>query len=77
VVITGGTAKLRGIGEFLAANLEVPVIVGNPLQYVTAGPKADAAYLQDVSPFFSVSVGLAARELLVDTTPPRARGRKK
>jgi type IV pilus assembly protein PilM len=75
VVICGGTAKLPGLGDFLQANLDVPVALGNPLQYLTAGPKADAQYLQDVGPFFSVSVGLAARELLSE--PPAPPRRKK
>jgi type IV pilus assembly protein PilM len=72
VVVCGGTAKLPGLSEFLTINLETPVIVGNPLQYLSIGAKADAAYLQDVGPFFSVSVGLAARELMSDPPPPKA-----
>jgi type IV pilus assembly protein PilM len=77
VVICGGTAKLPGLADFLAANLEVPVAVGNPLSYLAAGPKADSQYLQDVGPFFSVSVGLAARELMQDTVAPRPKTKKR
>lgn len=77
VLICGGTAKLPGLASFLTANLEVPVAVGNPLEYLNSGPKTDSEYLRDVGPFFSVSVGLAIRELLADTTPPRAKGGKK
>jgi type IV pilus assembly protein PilM len=75
VVICGGTAKLPGLANFLTLNLEVPVAVGNPLEYLNRGPKADPEYLRDVGPFFSVSVGLAVRELLADPTP--ARGKKR
>jgi hypothetical protein len=71
VVITGGTAKVPGLAEYLAANLEVPVVVGNPLQFLSTGPKADPNYLQDVGPHFPVSVGLAIRELLSDPAPAR------
>jgi type IV pilus assembly protein PilM len=71
VLITGGTAKLPGLADFLGANLDVPVAVGNPLEHVAAGPRTDANYLKDVGPVFPVSVGLAVRELLVDTAPPR------
>jgi type IV pilus assembly protein PilM len=71
VIITGGTSKLPGLSSFLTANLEVPVVIGNPLQYLSTGPKADPGYLQDVGPVFPVSVGLAVRELLADMTPPR------
>lgn len=78
VLICGGTAKLPGLAGFLTANLEVPVVVGNPLEFLSSGPKTDAEYLRDVGPFFSVSVGLAMRELLADTTPARpARGKKR
>lgn len=71
VILTGGTAKLPGLPEFLAASLELPVVVGNPLDYVSAGPKADPNYLKDVGPVFPVSVGLAVRELLVEPPAPK------
>ncbi|MFN3648090.1 MAG: type IV pilus assembly protein PilM [Armatimonadota bacterium] len=71
VVITGGTAKLPGLADFLRANLEVPVAVGDPLKYLATGPKTDPNYLSDIGPVFPVSVGLAVRELLVDTAPAR------
>lgn len=71
VIITGGTARLPGLTDFLAANLEVPVSLGNPLEYVLAGPKSDPGYLLEVGPVFPVSIGLAVRELLMDTAPVR------
>jgi type IV pilus assembly protein PilM len=71
VVITGGTAKLPGLAEFLTINLEVPVTVGNPLEYLSTGPKADPNYLKDVGPVFPVSVGLAVRELVADQPASR------
>ncbi len=71
VILSGGTAKLPGLADFLTVNLEVPTHVGNPLEHLVAGPKADAAYLADVSPVFQVSVGLAMRELMVDSPAPR------
>jgi type IV pilus assembly protein PilM len=77
VIVTGGTSKLPGVAPFLSANLELPVLLGNPLEYVTAGPKADAGYLKDVGPVFPVSIGLAVRELLVDTAPARAPRKKR
>jgi hypothetical protein len=46
--------------------------MGNPLQYLAAGPKADAGYLQEVGPVFPVSVGLAVRELLMEPVPVKA-----
>lgn len=73
IVLTGGTARLKGLAEYLTANLDAPVVVGNPLQYLSTGQKADPKYLQDVGPVFPVSVGLAVRELLADEPA----GRKK
>ncbi len=74
VLICGGTAKLPGLAEFLTANLEAPVAVANPLQYLSAAPKSDAQYLQDVGPVFPVSVGLAVRELMAE--PPASRKKR-
>jgi hypothetical protein len=75
ILLTGGTAKLPGLSDYLTVNLETPTMVGNPLQYLSTGPKADPTYLHDVGPVFPVSVGLAVRELLVE--PPAPRRRKK
>lgn len=75
ILLTGGTAKLPGLADYLTVNLETPTMVGNPLQYLSTGPKADPTYLQDVGPVFPVSVGLALRELLVE--PPAPRRKKK
>lgn len=70
VIISGGTAKLPGLVDFLALNLELPVELGNPLQYLTQS-KADPAYLQDIGPYFPVCVGLAIRELLAVAAAPK------
>jgi len=71
VVITGGTARLPGLVEFLSANLDAPVVVGNPLQYLIAGPKSDPGDLDALGPVFPVSIGLAVRELLTEPAAPR------
>ena len=39
--------------------------------------KADEAYLEEVGPVFPVSVGLAVRELLVDSAPARTARKKR
>ncbi|MBM3459376.1 MAG: type IV pilus assembly protein PilM, partial [Armatimonadetes bacterium] len=74
ILLTGGSARLRGLANFLSANLGIPVAVGDPLQYVTTGPKADPAMVSEYGPAFPVSVGLAVRELLQD--PPQARKKR-
>lgn len=76
VIICGGTAKLPGLDRFLAQNLDVPVTVGNAMEFVGVSAPADADYLQELAPLFPVCVGLAVRDMLVQAAPPRARGAK-
>jgi type IV pilus assembly protein PilM len=71
LVITGGTACLPGLAPFLTANLEVPVVLGNAMEYVGVSAPADAEYLSQLAPLFPVSVGLAVRDMLF--SPPVAR----
>ncbi len=71
IVLTGGTAQLLGLSDYLSSNLGVPVAVGDPLQYVTTGMKADPGNLAAFSSVFPVSVGLAVRELLQEPAPAR------
>jgi type IV pilus assembly protein PilM len=73
IVLTGGTARMPGLAEYLAANLETPVVVADPLQYLSLGPGVDRGYAKEVAPLFPVAVGLAARDLLYD--PPK-RGKR-
>jgi type IV pilus assembly protein PilM len=39
ILITGGTAKLKGLDKFLSTELGVPTRVGNPLQFATVTAK--------------------------------------
>jgi type IV pilus assembly protein PilM len=75
IVITGGTARLGGLAEFLSANLEAPVSVGNPVRYLSAGPKTDPGFLSQMSSVIPVSVGLAVRDLIADDAPARKKKR--
>lgn len=78
IILTGGSARLPGLVPFLTTHLETPVSLGDPLQYVAAGPKASTAFLSDNGPAFPVAVGLAVRELLVEEAAPKSKksGRK-
>ena len=70
MVIFGGSAKMPGLDRFLTANLDTPVAVGNAMENVAVGARADPQYLQEVAPMFPVSVGLAVRDMLVEAAPP-------
>lgn len=69
VILCGGTAKLVGLDRFLSEQLGVPVAIGDPMQAVTVATRQlDPAYVKEVSPLFSVSLGLAVREMLTNGT---------
>jgi type IV pilus assembly protein PilM len=63
VVLSGGSARLQGLVEYLSESLEIPCEVANPLRNVKADPKKfDPAYLEVIAPQLAVSVGLALRQ---------------
>jgi type IV pilus assembly protein PilM len=62
VILSGGSARLPGLVEYLSENLEIPVEVANPLRKIKADKKKfDPEYLEAISPQLAVSVGLALR----------------
>lgn len=62
VIVTGGGASLLGLTDFMSKNINIKVSVGNPWARVVYNPQIEPA-LKEISPFFSVAVGLAMREL--------------
>ncbi|MFA5027501.1 MAG: type IV pilus assembly protein PilM [Candidatus Methylomirabilota bacterium] len=61
-ILSGGSARLPGLIEYLTENLEVPFEVANPLRTIKADPKKfDPEYLEVTAPQLAVSVGLALR----------------
>jgi type IV pilus assembly protein PilM len=76
VILCGGTASLPGLGPFLSAQLGLPVELANPLANVQLSSRVEPAYAAEVAPVFPVSLGLAVREMLVDS-PARKGGKKR
>jgi type IV pilus assembly protein PilM len=66
MILCGGTARLKNLDRFLSEQLGVPVTIGDPMRGVNLGAKLDPQYVQEVSPLFSVSLGLAVREMLTN-----------
>jgi type IV pilus assembly protein PilM len=67
MLLCGGTSKLPGLDRFLSEQLGIPVGIGDPLRGIALAAKGlDPAYVADVSPLFSVSLGLAVREMLAN-----------
>jgi type IV pilus assembly protein PilM len=65
VFLCGGTAKIPKLDEYLSRELGVPVEVADPLKNVkTNVPAASPQYLKEISPLFSVSIGLAIRDMV-------------
>ncbi len=65
VFLCGGTAKIPNLAEFLTRELGVPVEVANPLGNIAYHvPSMSDFYIKDLAPIFSVSVGLAIRDMI-------------
>jgi type IV pilus assembly protein PilM len=60
MVLTGGSAGLQGVVDRMAANLRLPVALGNPFEHWrTAKTVYDADQLAAVGPTLATAVGLA------------------
>ncbi len=63
IILTGGTANMPGVAEYLSRKLGLVVAVGNPFSRIKFDPALDQVLRRDLGSVFSVSVGLAMREL--------------
>ena len=62
IYLSGGAAKLSPLASEIAKRTSTPVELIDPFQAIDIDPKLfNTAYLRDVSPFASVSLGLAMR----------------
>jgi len=61
IILTGGTALMPGISEYLSQTLDMRVFVGDPWAYIQYPPDLKPV-LETLGPKFSVSIGLALRE---------------
>ncbi len=60
LIISGGTANLKGIAEYFQSSLGVKVIIGNPLSRIEY-PKSLELKLNEIKTRFSVAIGLALK----------------
>ena len=58
IILTGGSANLKGLDDYFSKKLELTVERGNPWRGLSY-PKSLAPILRESSPSFSVAVGLA------------------
>ncbi len=65
IFLCGGTAKMPKLDEFLSRELGVQVRVADPVKNLNVSvPAMSDQYLREVSPLFSVSIGLAVRDMI-------------
>ncbi|WP_062377996.1 pilus assembly protein PilM [Demequina pelophila] len=60
IVLTGGGSQLQGFGQALASATRLPVMIGDPLQGIRIGKKADTGPIQGREIEFATAIGLAA-----------------
>jgi type IV pilus assembly protein PilM len=65
ILLSGGTASMPGLADFVGGELGMPVEVADSFEHVTVDEdEVSRAYLRDVSPLCVVAVGLAMRDML-------------
>ncbi|MFP3904575.1 MAG: type IV pilus assembly protein PilM, partial [Armatimonadota bacterium] len=64
VLLSGGSAMLPGIAQFVGAEIGLPAEVADPFKYVEYDPaEVTEVYLRDIGPIAAVAVGLAMRDM--------------
>jgi type IV pilus assembly protein PilM len=77
VVLSGGSALLAGLREYLQAQLGVPVEIANPFREgAIQAETSSREYLQSHSPGLVVGTGLALRELMLTNGKGHRKGAK-
>lgn len=61
VYLTGGGTKFTNLSSYLASQLNIPVMVNNPLTFIDIPPAIDKSTLRDVAPRLNIALGLAMR----------------
>jgi type IV pilus assembly protein PilM len=63
IVLTGGSANLPGLVEYLSKSAGVEVIIGNPFSKVKFDPSLEPILRKDLSSSLAVATGLSMREI--------------
>ncbi len=58
IILTGGTARLKGLKDFLQSEFKQKIEVGNPWKNIVFSPETESA-IMNLKEFFSVAIGLA------------------
>jgi type IV pilus assembly protein PilM len=63
IILSGGSAYLSGLADFLKSILNLPVHIGDPW-YKVAYPKEMEGALKEIGSMFTVAIGLALKEIV-------------
>jgi len=62
IILSGGTARIKGLEECLAEKIEIPVEIANPFKNIDVDFKRfDSTFLKEIAPIAGIGVGLALR----------------
>ena len=62
VILTGGSANLPGLNEYLGHHLGLEVVTGNPFSKIKFDAVLEPIFRRDLSSQLAVAAGLALRE---------------
>lgn len=64
VLVSGGTASIPGLAQFMGGEIGMNVEVANPFGHLVVDEEElDESYLRDISPLCVIAVGLAMRDM--------------
>ncbi len=63
MILSGGSANLPGMNEYLSRHIGLETITGNPFSRIKFEPILEPVLRRDLSPNLAVAAGLAMREL--------------
>lgn len=63
MILSGGSANLPGVNEYLSRHIGLETITGNPFSQIKFEPILEPVLRRDLSPNLAVAAGLAMREL--------------
>jgi type IV pilus assembly protein PilM len=64
IVLSGGSALIAGVTEFVTADLGIPTETANPFAAVAAPESVSPEFLRDVGPLCAIAAGVAMRDMV-------------
>lgn len=65
LILTGGSAPIKGLDDFMTAETGIAATVGNPFEFIEVDEgRVPAQYMADIAPTMVVAVGLALRDMV-------------